>query len=183
MKNKLTRLCLAAILSALAIVLVTYIHVSIIPVVSFLEYDPADIPIYLGTILLGPAYGLGMTVATSVIQGVTVSAGSGWIGIVMHILATGAASLTLGLWTRKSKSNRRVIAGLSGGSLVMVVTMFLWNCLFTPIFMNTTLEVVLKLMPYIVLFNIIKAVSNSVLAFALYKALQPALARLKLWER
>lgn len=36
-------------LVAIAIVLVYFIHFPIFPAVAFLEYDPADIPILMGT--------------------------------------------------------------------------------------------------------------------------------------
>ena len=70
-----------AVLSALAVVLSLVLHVSIFPQVAFLEYDMADIPIFLGTFMYGTFAGIIMTVVVSVIQGVTVSAGSGFIGI------------------------------------------------------------------------------------------------------
>ncbi|NLK39131.1 MAG: ECF transporter S component [Clostridiales bacterium] len=178
MKSKLSRLCLAAVLTALAIVLVMNIRIVLVPVVQFLEYDPADIPIFIATIILGPAYGVGMTVAVSIIQGLTVSASSEWIGIIMHILATGSAALTLGLITKRVKSNRRVITGLLVGSLFMIVSMFLWNLLFTPVFMNVNIKVVMGLMPFIMLFNFLKALVNTVISFLLYKATQTAFKKI-----
>ena len=53
--RKLTTL---AMLAALAIVLVALIHFPLVPAAPFLEYDPADIPIFIGTFLFGPAAGL-----------------------------------------------------------------------------------------------------------------------------
>ena len=44
--RKLTTL---AMLAALAIVLVALIHFPLVPAAPFLEYDPADIPIFIGT--------------------------------------------------------------------------------------------------------------------------------------
>ena len=80
--RKLTTL---AMLAALAIVLVALIHFPLVPAAPFLEYDPADIPIFIGTFLFGPAAGLALTAVVCVIQGVTVSAASGPIGIIMHL--------------------------------------------------------------------------------------------------
>ena len=65
------------ILVALSIVLVYLIHFPIFPAVAFLEYDPADFPILVGTFAFGPAAGLILTIVTSLIQGLTVSAASG----------------------------------------------------------------------------------------------------------
>ena len=77
-----------AMLGAISIVLVAVIHFPLIPAAAFLEYDPADIPILIGTFAYGPLAGVLLTVVVSVIQGMTVSSGSGLMGIAMHIFAT-----------------------------------------------------------------------------------------------
>lgn len=66
-----------AMLGAISIVLVSVVHFPLIPAAAFLEYDPADIPILIGTFAYGPLAGLLMTIVVSIIQGVTVSAQSG----------------------------------------------------------------------------------------------------------
>ena len=70
-----------AVLSAMSVLLVYLVHFPIFPAAPFLEYDPADIPILIGTFLFGPLGGLIITGGASVLQGVTVSASSGIIGI------------------------------------------------------------------------------------------------------
>ena len=39
---------------AISVALVYFIHFPIFPAVAFLEYDPADIPILIGTFAFGP---------------------------------------------------------------------------------------------------------------------------------
>ena len=51
------KLTTMAMLAALSIVLVTFIHFPLFPAAAFLEYDPADIPIFIGTFLFGPLAG------------------------------------------------------------------------------------------------------------------------------
>ena len=51
-KQKNVRLAKMAMLVAISIVLVMIIHFPIFPAVAFLEYDPADIPILIGTFAL-----------------------------------------------------------------------------------------------------------------------------------
>ena len=82
-----------AMLGAISIVLVAVIHFPLIPAAAFLEYDPADIPILICAFAYGPLAGLLLTVVVCFIQGFTVSAQSGIIGIVMHIFATGCCVL------------------------------------------------------------------------------------------
>ena len=92
------KLTTMAMLTAISIVLVAFVHFPLLPAAPWMEYDPADIPIFIGTFMFGPAAGLGLTAVVAIIQGTTVSAGSGWIGIVMHFLATG----TLRCWQGRS---------------------------------------------------------------------------------
>jgi len=174
------RIAAMGVFTALSIVLVYFIHLPIFPAVPFLEYDPADIPIIICAYLYGPQHGLILTVIVSVVQGLTVSAQSGWIGILMHILSTGAlvianSGLRVLLLKRKEKAGVLSRAGLVNvvslvaGVVAMTATMGLWNLLFTPMFMGVTLDVVLPLMPFIISFNVIKAAINSVIALAVYK--------------
>ena len=171
------KLAKMAMLVAISVVLVSLIHVAIVPSVPFLEYDPADIPILLGTFAFGPISGFILTVVTSIVQGVTVSASSGIYGIIMHIIATGVLSLVSGFIYnyKKTKTKKHAIAGLAIGSVAMVVVMIFANLLITPHFMGTTASVVWTLMPGIVLFNALKAGINSIVTFILYKRVSPFL--------
>ena len=71
-KSKNMKLAKMAMLVAISIVLVVIIHFPIFPAVAFLEYDPADIPILIGTFAFGPGAGIVLVIVTSVIQGLTV---------------------------------------------------------------------------------------------------------------
>lgn len=176
-KSNVLKIAKMAMLVAIAIVLVLLIHFPILPMVPFLEYDPADIPILIGSLAFGPIAGAILTVVTAVIQGVTVSAASGIYGIIMHILATLALVLTASLIYTKHKTKKRAIIGLACGCGAMIIIMFFANMIITPIFMGTTLEGTMALMPFILLFNLIKAVANSLVSFFLYKRISPFLHR------
>ena len=52
--NRTRKLTTIAMLAAISIVLVALIHFPIIPGATFLEYDPADVSILVGTFLFGP---------------------------------------------------------------------------------------------------------------------------------
>lgn len=165
--KRLTRL---AMLCAASIVLVWAIHFPLFPQAPFLEYDPADVPVLIASFLYGPWWGLGVTVVVSVIQGVTVSQASGFIGIVMHILATGAFSIAAGLIYRRWHSIRGALAALVAGSCVMAAVMAGCNLVFTPLFMGQPLQsVVAMLVPVIIPFNLAKAGINSAAVFIVYK--------------
>ena len=96
MRGRTVKLVKMGAMVAISVALVYLIHFPIFPAVAFLEYDPADIPILIGTFAFGPLAGLALTVVTSVIQGLTVSSGSGLYGILMHVIATGMLVIVSG---------------------------------------------------------------------------------------
>ncbi|MBQ2676046.1 MAG: ECF transporter S component [Clostridia bacterium] len=177
-RNQVVKLVAAAMLCAISIILVYLVHFPIFAAAPFLEYDPADIPILIGSFLFGPVTGLIMTVVTSIIQALTVSASSGWIGCLMHVFATGSFVIASGLIYRGKKTLKRAIIALLVGVVAQVVAMVIWNLIFTPIFMGTPVNVVLQLMlPAILPFNLIKAGVNAVLTFVLYKSVSKAVSK------
>ena len=172
------RMVMIAVFSAISIVLVALLHVPLFPATPFLEYDMADVPIIIITFLYGPLAGLFTTVVVSVIQGLTVSAGSGFIGILMHIFATGCYVLVAGNLYKRHRSIGGEIASLGCGTAAMVVIMTLWNMLLTPLFMKAPFEQVMQLMlPAIIPFNLIKAGGNSLIAYFVFKAIEQVMKR------
>lgn len=182
--HALVREVTVGIMSALAVALVYLIHMPIIPSLPFLEYDPADIPIFIVTVLFGWQWGLAMTAVVSVLQGITVSAGSGWIGIVMHIFATGSFVLVSGLVERLvsrfvGKKNTAgpfgfgrnagsVAISFVAGLIGMLAAMLLWNYVFTPIYMGLPRAAVVEFLPLIMLFNLIKGGANAAVAYVVF---------------
>ena len=76
-KTRTRKLTAMAIMIAISVVLVYFIHIPIFPQVAFLEYDPADISILICGFAFGPVAGICVTIIASLIQGLTVSAQSG----------------------------------------------------------------------------------------------------------
>lgn len=177
MNHKTVRLAKMGMLVAISIVLVYFVHFPIFPAVPFLEYDPADIPILMGTFAFGPAAGVLLTVVTSVIQGVTVSAQSGLYGILMHIIATSVLALVAGIIYKKNKTRKGAVIGLVSGLIAMTIVMIGANLIITPIFMGVPRTLVWDLMPFIAGFNAIKAGINGIITFALYKSISGFLHR------
>ena len=162
-----------AMLAAISIVLVFFIRFPIIPAAPFLEYTPGDIPLMMAAFLFGPAYGLILTVIAAIIQGITVSAHSGPIGIIMNILSGGSFVIVAGLIYSKSpsKNTKVVICALLAGVVATTITMIGWNLIFTPIFMGVPREVVFNMvLPVFLPFNIIRSGINSVFTFLLFKS-------------
>ena len=158
-----------SMLVAISIAMVYLIRFPIFPVVSFLEYDPADIPILIGTFCFGTTAGLLLTIVTSVIQGLTVSAGSGLYGILMHVIATGVLVLVSGTIYQRHKTKLTAAVGLVCGMAAMASVMVGANLIITPLFMGVSRDVVWDLMAFIVGFNVIKAGINGLVTFLVYK--------------
>lgn len=175
-QTKTRTLVQMAVLSAMSVLLVYLIHLPLFPAAPFLEYDPADIPILIGTFMLGPGGGLIVTLVACVVQGLTVSASGGIIGILMHFFATAAYAGVAGIIYRKNHTRKGAGIALVCGALAMVIVMVLWNLIFTPIFMGTDRATVLTmLVPIIIPFNMIKAGINAVVTFVAYKPLSKVL--------
>jgi len=170
-RMKIRELTTLAMLAALSIVLVWLIHFPIFPAASYLEYDPADIPILIGTFAFGPLAGLLITVIAAVIQGLTVSAVSGFYGVIMHVAATGTFVLVAGNIYKHKKTRISAAVGLICGVLAMTAVMAAANLVITPLFLNMPVSVVKgMILPIIIPFNLVKAGINAGLTFVLYKA-------------
>ena len=176
-REKTVRLAKMGMLVAISIVLVYFIHFPIFPAVAFLEYDPADISILIGTFAFGPLAGILLTVVTSVIQGVTVSAASGLYGIIMHVISTSVLVLVSGLIYKYNKTRKGAVIALLCGVAAMTLVMICANMIITPLFMGVPRNIVWSLMPFIAGFNAIKAGINSVVTFLLYKRISGFLHR------
>ena len=164
------KLCGMAVLTALAVVLACTIHVPYFGA-GFLEYSPSDVPVLIASFMYGPVWGLVITAIVSLIQGLTVSAGSGWIGIAMNFLSTGIFVLSAGLIYKFKHDIKGATIGLVVGFVSGVVTMILWNILITPLYMKVPRETVLAMIPTVFLpFNVLKYAGNAAMTFSLYKA-------------
>lgn len=168
-QNNTVKLAKMGMLVAVSIVLVYFIHFPIFPAVAFLEYDPADIPILIGTFAFGPLAGVLLTVVTSVIQGLTVSAASGLYGILMHVIATSTMVLIAGILYKRNKTRKGAVIALVCGVIGWIIIMIGANLVITPLFMGVPRAVVWDLMPFIAGFNGIKAGVNAIVTFLLYK--------------
>lgn len=168
-KNNTVKLTKMAMLIAISIALVSLIHFPIFPAAPYLEYDPADVPIIIGTFAFGPVEGIAITIITSIIQGMTVSAASGPYGIIMHIIATGTYVLVAGSIYSLDKTKKNAIKAMALGTLAMVFVMSFANFAMRPVFLGIPVEALIKLLPVFVGFNFIKAGGNSLITYFIYK--------------
>jgi len=172
MENKTNKLVRIAVLSALSIVLVMLIKFPIIPSAPFLEYEPGDVPMLVAAFLYGPIAGLVMTIIVSTIQAFTVSAAAGWVGLVMHVIATGTFVVVSGAIYKRFHTFKGAFAALATGSICMVLVMIPSNLFFSVRFYGIPYDAVIAMLPTAILpFNLIKSLANSLIVILVYKPL------------
>lgn len=180
----INKLVVTAMMSALAVVFMLAVRFSILPGARFLEYDMGDIPVILSALLVSFPSSAFTLIFVSLIQSLTVSAASSWQGFVMHVLSTGCYIITFKLITRNNATARRLIIAGIASTLVLTAVMIPLNLIFTPLYLNTTVDAVLQLMlPAIIPFNFIKGAINSVIIFLIYKPLKSILDKTNLLRK
>jgi riboflavin transporter FmnP len=176
MQNNPRKLVTMAMLAALSIVLLLIIRLPIFLVVPWLVYEPADVPILIGAFMFGPISGFAILIVVAVIQAFLLSP-DGWVGLVMHLFASGALVLVAG-YIYKIKTNKiTAIIGLLSGCIAMTAIMIPLNLYIDVKFYGMPLKTVQGLMPYIISFNIIKSSVNSIIVFIVYNLIQVIIKR------
>ncbi|QNU66823.1 ECF transporter S component [Ruminiclostridium herbifermentans] len=178
-KNNTKKLTTMGILTAISIILIISPLRFPFPLAPFLEYDAGDIPILIGGFIYGPLSGILLTVVASIIQALTVSSASGWVGCIMHIFATSSlVGIAAGIYSKR-RTLKGAIIGLILGSLSMTVIMIILNLIINPLFYGMTVETVKQLIvPAILPFNIMKAGINSIITLLIYKSIGVLLERI-----
>jgi len=171
------RLTLLGMFAAITILFIALYRAPLIPAAPYLEYDAGDVPIILMSVFLGPWYGLMLTIVASVLQGIVFSSASGWVGVLMHIFATGILSIVVGYLSAFLKKHisetTAVIIAIVCGAAAMTAVMIPLNLVFTPLYSGMPMSAVRELIvPAILPFNALKAGINGVLSFLVWLPLR-----------
>lgn len=171
-------LCLASLFSALAYVSVLLIKFPLFPEFSFLKFDPKDIFIIIGALVLSPVHALMMAFVVPVLEFMS-SNKSGIIGFIMNLLSSIALVMPVSFIYHKKRNFKALVSGLIVSVLLMTGIMLLWNYVFTPIFMPTiSRTAMLALLPAAILpFNLLKGTIDAVIIVFIYLCLWPVLQR------
>lgn len=178
MKLGVKKMVTMGVLAALSIVFMLFIRFPIIPAAPYLIYEPADVPILVGTLLFGPLAGLAITFVVASIQATVVSA-DGWIGFAMHMIATGTFAIAAGLIYKRFHTIKGAVAALIAGTLAMTAVMVPVNLVIQPNFYGVPYDVVKGMVvPVLIPFNLIKAGVNSVITLIVYKTISKLVHKL-----
>lgn len=175
--NKITGEMIAkmGMMAAVACVLGLF-RFPILPMVPFLTYDFADIPIIISAFAFGPIPGILITVVVSFIQAFLLG-GDQIYGFIMHVLASGGFVLISASIYKHRKTKKTAVISLIIATIVMIVVMAGANYFITPFYYGgeAMRQTVVQLMPFIMLFNLIKGAANSIITFIIYKRISPFL--------
>lgn len=178
-KSNIVRMAQMGMLAAIALVLVTVTQFPLIPAAPFMKYDMADVPILMGTLLFGTVPGLVILFVVSLVQAFLLG-GDGWVGLVMHVVASGVLVVLVGQFSRWHHKTGETILGMVLGTLGMTAMMVPMNLLLTGYFQGVPMQAIIDMiLPVIIPFNLIKASLNCVITGVLFKALQPFVRRNK----
>ncbi len=168
-KVKSQKLVKMGMMAAVACVL-GFIRFPLIPAVSFLTYDLADIPIIITSFAFGPAAGMLALTVVSIIQAFLLG-GDGAYGFIMHMIASGVFIWTCGPIYKRHKTKKIAIVSMIVATFVMAAVMGVANYYITTYYYGgeAMRATVVSLMPLILLFNIIKGTLNSGITFVIYK--------------
>ncbi len=173
-KQKLQRLTIAAVLTALSIVLMVTVRFPIFPAAAFYEMEFSDVPILICSGVLGPVYSLVALLAVCIIQTLTVSSSSGIIGFLMHFLSSGLMIVVMHLIRKHISGLKGIIISSICGVAIVIVVMIPMNIWLTSVFMALPVtEFVKGFLGVCVAFNLIKAGSNVIL----YNIISPLLEK------
>ncbi len=184
-KGKLNTKTLAvcAMLCAMAFALTAVSHFllpPLLPAAAWLKYDPKDVILAIGALLLGPVPALCVTLVTSLLEMLTFSE-TGWIGLVMNVVQSAAFILPASILYSRRRTLASAVTGLLCGVVFMTGMMLLWNAFLTPLYMGAPRDAVIAmLVPVFLPFNAIKGGLNAAITLLLYKPLVNALRAAKL---
>lgn len=178
--SRAKKITLIAAVTAMAIVLTAIIR---FPITSlpFLKYDPKDVILTTAGFIFGPLVAILAAVIEVVVEMVTFSESGPW-GAVMNIIATLSFSGIAAAIYHRKRTTKGAVLSLVCAVLSLTVVMALWNLVVTPIYTGFPRAEVIKLMPVIIPFNLIKGGVNAALIILLYKPIKSALAGAGLTE-
>ncbi len=173
-KQNLQRLTTAAVLAALSLVLMATIRFPIFPNAAFYEMEFSDVPLLLSSTLLGPVYSILSLLVVCIIQAVTVSSGSGFIGFVMHFVSSSLTILVVWFVRKKLPGLKGVIVSGVLGVIVMTLIMIPMNMWMVSEFMGINVKgFVDGFLAVCVGFNLIKSTVN----ITIYSVLSPIVVK------
>lgn len=148
--------------------------------VQFLTFDAKDAVITIAAYIYGPASGILMAIASSLIETLTFGGDTGWYGLLMNILSSVAFSFTASFIYKLKRDINGALIGLFAAVIATTGIMMLANMFITPLYFGLPVMApyVMSMIPTLLLpFNLAKALMNGAVAMLLYKPVLLALSK------
>ena len=175
-KEKLKKICGAALFSALAYLCVFVFRIK----VSFLTFDAKDAVLAIGGMAFGPVSALVSSLLASLLEMVTVS-DTGPYGLIMNFASSATFAFLASLIYKYRRRYTGAVLGLLAAVCGMTAVMMGMNLLVTPHYMGVSVSDVAAYIPTLLLpFNLTKAILNAGLSLLLYKPISTALRAAKM---
>ncbi len=166
-KQTLKKITTVGMLTAVTVIL-GYFAFPIFPQVPFLEYDLCDVAVLITSFSFGPIYAVASSLVVAIVQAFLLDK-SGLFGFIMNVISTCSLILPASILYFRRKTKKSAIIALVVGCVTMSAVMVGFNYIVTPYFMGMPVSAIGSVMPFIVLFNLIKATVNSIITFFIYK--------------
>lgn len=161
-KQKLQRLTTVSVLSALSIVFMATIRFPLFT--AFYEMEFSDFPLLVCSAVVGPVYSVAALFVVCLIQTLTVSSASGFIGFVMHFVSSALMIIVVNFVREKIKGTKGAVIAALSGVTVMTVVMIPMNIWLTSSFMQLPLKsFITGYLAVCVAFNVVKSLANIIL--------------------
>lgn len=162
------KLTTIAIMSALATILAITIHFPILPMVSFLEFEPKGVILAILGFVYGPLAVLASSCVCAVLE--VLFLGGTILDMLMNVIANCSFALIAALIYKRLHTQKGAYLALACGVVTVMVTMSIWNYIITPIYYGMPREAVASLLiPGIMPFNLIKYGVDALIVVYLYK--------------
>lgn len=150
-------------------VLLSFVEFPLLPGVTWLKFDASLMPAMVCGFAYGPAGGLAVGVVGAIIHGILFA---DFTGCAMNILVVLGFILPAAIVYKRTRTYKAAIIGLVLGIIGATVMAVVGNLLLTPAWLGVPLQAVIDMIiPVFIPFNLLKALINSVLTLAVYKAI------------
>ncbi len=125
--NSTKKMALTAVLGAIAAILMLFEIPLIFIAPSFYGLDFSEIPILIGTFILGPLSGFAMECIKILIKLILKPTTTGFVGEFANLIISLSLVLPAGFFYKKFRSKKGALLGLITGSILMVIVGTLVN--------------------------------------------------------
>ncbi len=145
-----------------------FVQIPIIPGITFLTYDPSLVPATVAGFAYGPGSGIAVSVLAVAIHALITG---DWVGALMNIVAGVSFILPAALLHRRLRAGAGTVAGLALGVVLATAVSIASNLTIGVWFWYGSADAIMPLIvPAVIPFNLAKALLNSVLTLAVFRA-------------